>query len=293
MPSDPKRPWYRVAEVVLTPILRAALRHRWRGQENLPLSGGVIVVANHISKIDPLTFGYFVNSAGRVPRYLAKASLFEHRWLGRVFIGTDMIPVQRGGEGAASSVQAAVDAVRGGSCVVVYPEATITRDPGLWPMVGKTGAARIALVTGAPVIPVAQYHRPMTCATTNASGGKRASPRSIDRAGGGGATSDQFGTSWRAADEVQGLDAREQRPIATPTSSVVGFVRNASLLLPSLHRDCLVFPPPSRSCQPGWARGCQSAARSSRTMGEIVSLAQCRAWRDVSVRLAVASGGWT
>ena len=157
MPSDPKRPWYRVAEVVLTPILRAALRHRWRGQENLPLSGGVIVVANHISKIDPLTFGYFVNSAGRVPRYLAKASLFEHRWLGRVFIGTDMIPVQRGGEGAASSVQAAVDAVRGGSCVVVYPEATITRDPGLWPMVGKTGAARIALVTGAPVIPVAQW----------------------------------------------------------------------------------------------------------------------------------------
>lgn len=157
MPSDPKRPWYRVAEVVLIPVLRTAFRHRWRGQENVPRTGGAIVVANHISKIDPLTFGYFVRSAGRVPRYLAKAELFEHRWLGRVFVGADMIPVQRGGEGAATSIDAAAAAVRAGACIVVYPEATITRDPNLWPMVGKTGAARIALATGAPVIPVAQW----------------------------------------------------------------------------------------------------------------------------------------
>lgn len=157
MPSDPKRPWYRVAEVVLIPLLRATMRHRWRGAENLPLSGGVIVVANHISKIDPVTFGYFVHRTGRVPRYLAKRELFEHKWLGRVMVGAEMIPVQRGADGAASSVQSAVDAVRAGSCIVVYPEATITRDPNLWPMVGKTGAARIALETGAPVIPVAQW----------------------------------------------------------------------------------------------------------------------------------------
>ncbi|MGQ0844525.1 MAG: lysophospholipid acyltransferase family protein [Sporichthyaceae bacterium] len=157
MRSDPKRPWFRAAEVLLIPVLRTLFRHRWRGQENLPRSGGVIVVANHISKIDPVTFGYFVRSAGRVPRYLAKAELFEHRWLGRVFVGTDMIAVQRGGDGAATSIDAAVAAVRAGACIVVYPEATITRDPGLWPMVGKTGAARIALATGAPVVPVAQW----------------------------------------------------------------------------------------------------------------------------------------
>ncbi len=157
MPSDPKRPWFRVAEVMLIPILRTTMRHRWRGQEHLPRSGGAIVVVNHISKIDPLTFGYFVQANGRVPRYLAKVELFEHRWLGRVFVGADMIPVQRGGDGASSSIQAAVDAVRAGACIVVYPEATITRDPALWPMVGKTGAARIALATGAPVIPCAQW----------------------------------------------------------------------------------------------------------------------------------------
>ncbi len=75
----------------------------------------------------------------------------------RVFIGSEMIPVRRGSDAANSSVEAAVAAVRAGACVVVYPEATITRDPGLWPMVGKTGAARIALATRAPVVPVAQW----------------------------------------------------------------------------------------------------------------------------------------
>jgi 1-acyl-sn-glycerol-3-phosphate acyltransferase len=154
--GDRKRFWFRVTEVVMVPLLRAVARHRWRGTEHIPRTGGVIVVANHISKIDPVTFGLFVRESGRVPRYLAKAELFEHRWLGRVFVGTDMIPVRRG-SGDVSSVGAAAQAVRDGACVVVYPEATITRDPHLWPMVGKTGAARIALATGAPVIPVAQW----------------------------------------------------------------------------------------------------------------------------------------
>jgi len=157
MGVDHKRPWFRVAEMLVPPVLRLVARHRWRGAEHLPRSGGVLVAANHISKIDPMTFGYFILRAGRVPRFLAKAELFEDRLLGRVFTGTGMIPVRRGGESAGDSVAAAIAAVREGACVVVYPEATITRDPALWPMVGKTGAARIALATGAPVIPVAQW----------------------------------------------------------------------------------------------------------------------------------------
>jgi 1-acyl-sn-glycerol-3-phosphate acyltransferase len=58
---------------------------------------------------------------------------------------------------AADAFRAAVGAVESGKCVGVYPEGTLTRDPGLWPMVGKTGAARIALTTRCPVIPVAQW----------------------------------------------------------------------------------------------------------------------------------------
>ena len=157
MSRDRKRPWFRVAEVLLLPTLLVLTKRRWHGRHHLPRTGGVILVVNHISKIDPLTFGHFVRGAGRVPHYLAKVELFEHKLLGPIFRGTDMIPVYRGGENAGASVRAAVQALRDGHCIVVYAEATITRDPNLWPMVGKTGAARIALASGAPVIPVAQW----------------------------------------------------------------------------------------------------------------------------------------
>jgi len=155
--GDRKRPWFRLAEVVLIPPMLVLIKRRWHGRNHVPASGGAIVVANHISKIDPITFGHFVHGAGRVPHFLAKVELFEHKVLGPIFRGTDMIPVYRGGENAGASVQAAVQAVRDGMCIVVYAEATITRDPNLWPMVGKTGAARIALESGAPLIPVAQW----------------------------------------------------------------------------------------------------------------------------------------
>jgi 1-acyl-sn-glycerol-3-phosphate acyltransferase len=77
--------------------------------------------------------------------------------LGKIIVGCGQIPVYRGTANAADAFVRAVDAVAAGECVVVYPEGTLTRDPDLWPMVGKTGAARIALATGCPVIPVAQW----------------------------------------------------------------------------------------------------------------------------------------
>src|SRR5690606_31058492 len=70
---------------------------------------------------------------------------------------TGQIPVYRESGQAAGAFRAAVDAIRAGRCVAIYPEGTLTRDPDLWPMTGKTGAARVALETQCPVIPVAQW----------------------------------------------------------------------------------------------------------------------------------------
>lgn len=128
----------------------------WRGTEYVP-DGGAVVVVNHVSHVDPLTFAHFVYDNGRLPRFLAKDSVFKVPFVGMVVRGAKQIPVYRESGNASLAYAAAVAAVRDGELVAIYPEATLTRDPGGWPMVGKTGAARVALETGAPVIPVAQW----------------------------------------------------------------------------------------------------------------------------------------
>jgi 1-acyl-sn-glycerol-3-phosphate acyltransferase len=155
--GDRKGPWYRFAEAVLIPPNVLLTRREYGGLEHIPRSGGAVLAVNHISYVDPLTLAYFVHRSGRAVKYLGKAELFELRFGGRVLRGTGQIPVLRGSGSAASALRAATDAVLNGECLIMHPEATLTRDPGLWPMVGKTGTARIALITGAPVIPVAQW----------------------------------------------------------------------------------------------------------------------------------------
>jgi 1-acyl-sn-glycerol-3-phosphate acyltransferase len=132
-------------------------RRNWRGAENLPAAGGFVAVTNHISHVDPFTFGHFMYDNGYLPRFLTKESVFRIPLLGRVVSGARQIPVYRETADAAASYTAAVNAVQRGECVAIYPEGTLTRDPDLWPMRGKTGAARIALATGCPIIPVAQW----------------------------------------------------------------------------------------------------------------------------------------
>jgi 1-acyl-sn-glycerol-3-phosphate acyltransferase len=149
--------WYRLAVVVIKPLLLLFTKRDWRGTENIPTSGGFVTAVNHISYVDPLTYAHFQYDTGRVPRFLAKSGLFKIPFVGRVLAGAGQIPVYRDSADAALAFRAAVEAVEKGECVAVYPEGTITRDKTLWPMPGKTGAARIALTTGAPVIPVAQW----------------------------------------------------------------------------------------------------------------------------------------
>jgi 1-acyl-sn-glycerol-3-phosphate acyltransferase len=149
--------WQRLAVGLAIPVLTVWTRHTWIGRENIPPTGGVIVVPNHVSHFDPLVVGHFIFGAGRWPRFLGKASIWKVPVLGPFLRKLQQIPVERGSVEAVKSLDVLIEAVEQGGVVVVYPEGTTTRSPGLWPMRGKTGAARLALLTGAPVIPVANW----------------------------------------------------------------------------------------------------------------------------------------
>ncbi len=143
--------------VILKPFFLLTTKPDWVGGTKIPATGGCVLVINHLSHIDPLTAAHFAYDHGRIPRYLAKAGLFSNRFLGYFLRAAGQIPVKRATAEAAGAYAAAVEAVRAGECIVIYPESTITRDPDMWPMTGKSGAARIALETGCPVIPIGQW----------------------------------------------------------------------------------------------------------------------------------------
>lgn len=143
--------------VVLYPLTRILARRRFEGLEHIPQTGPVLVVCNHISYLDPIYTAVFVRHRGRIPRFLAKAGLWQVPVVRRVLKGTGQIPVHRGGPDAGSSLSAAEQALSEGKAVLIYPEGTITRDPDHWPMVARTGVARLALASGAPVVPVVHW----------------------------------------------------------------------------------------------------------------------------------------
>ena len=155
---DQPRGWaFTLGAVILKPLFFVTTKRDWVDGTKIPASGGCVIVLNHLSYIDPLMTAVFTYDHGRLPRYLAKSGLFGNRFLGFFMRAAGQIPVERATTSAVGAYDAAVAAVRAGECIVIYPEGTITRDPDLWPMTGKTGAARIALETGCPVIPVGQW----------------------------------------------------------------------------------------------------------------------------------------
>jgi 1-acyl-sn-glycerol-3-phosphate acyltransferase len=149
-------PWFRLAELTLRPLLALWFDWRLQGLDRVPREGPLLVAANHVSYLDPLAHGYLLVRAGRRPRFLAKRELFDHPLLRPVLAGTRQIPVERG-SGSGAPLEAARRALEAREAVVVYPEATITRNPDFTPMQGKTGVARLALSTGVPVLPVAVW----------------------------------------------------------------------------------------------------------------------------------------
>lgn len=151
--------WVWVTAVVFYPIAWLA-KMTTKGAENVQRGGGILLVMNHISHIDPPLDAVFVHRNGRVPRFLAKDSLFRMPVFKYMIGGAGSIPVYRASAAAGDSLVAAKEALRAGKLVVIYPEGTITRDPDGWPMRPKTGVARLAmdcLESGVPVVTAARW----------------------------------------------------------------------------------------------------------------------------------------
>ncbi len=148
---------FRFIAALVIPLMNVLGRYRIQQGEYLPRTGPVVVAPNHFSEIDPLVIGLTIWRLGRAPRYLGKASLFKVPVLGGLLRKSGQIPVERAGTRGSDPLAAANQLVDNNLVVVVYPEGTLTRDPDLWPMRGKTGAVRLALTAGVPLIPVAHW----------------------------------------------------------------------------------------------------------------------------------------
>jgi 1-acyl-sn-glycerol-3-phosphate acyltransferase len=131
----------------------------WRleGLERVPAEGPLIVAGNHLSYLDAFAHGYFVEKAGRRPRFLAKQELFDNPLVGLALRGARQIPVRRG-SGDRGPLEGAMRALAEGEVVVIFPEGTTaTTNPDFSPGRGKTGVVRLALATGVPILPVATW----------------------------------------------------------------------------------------------------------------------------------------
>lgn len=144
---------------VVLPAVGLLAKIEISGGENLPVDGPYVLAPNHVSEFDPVIVAVTVWRLGRAPRFMAKESLFRVPVLGAALRGTGMIPVPRASSsaGARETIRQAEVLVDHGRGVIVYPEGSLTRDPAMWPMRGKTGAVRLAAAGNIPVIPMAHW----------------------------------------------------------------------------------------------------------------------------------------
>jgi 1-acyl-sn-glycerol-3-phosphate acyltransferase len=145
-----------IAIIIVYPFSALMFRLRYRHAERLPARGPVLVVANHVSILDPIACARLVFDMGRLPHFLAKRSVFKGI-VGVLLRNAGQIPVARHSADAHESVAAAKADLDAGNVVVIYPEGSVTRDPEWWPMQSRTGVARLALTSDAVVVPVAQW----------------------------------------------------------------------------------------------------------------------------------------
>ncbi|MDQ1385314.1 MAG: hypothetical protein QOG65_2693 [Actinomycetota bacterium] len=153
---------YPAAKAVFQPWLRYGLHWTIEGASNIPMHGSTILASNHVSYLDPLTLAWVADQRDRRIRFLAKAELFKNPVLGALLRAAHQIPVYRGTADSSGALSAAVEALRNGECVTVFPEGTISED--FEPMRGKSGTARLAQASGVPIVPVGLWgtHRLLT-----------------------------------------------------------------------------------------------------------------------------------
>jgi 1-acyl-sn-glycerol-3-phosphate acyltransferase len=158
-PKSEKTAIFRFFGGLLLPFMYLVGRYRLHGTENVPATGPFVVAPNHYSNIDPIVIGVAMWKTGRMPRFLAKASLFRIPVFGWLFAKAGQVPVERegGGRSAVDPLAMARGIAAAGHAVVIYPEGSLTRDPDSWPMRGKQGAVRAAVDAGVPLIPAASW----------------------------------------------------------------------------------------------------------------------------------------
>ncbi len=149
--------WVWLTAAIVYPATWLLGRWRVQGMDRVPVTGPALIVANHISYLDPVFSMVFVHRARRVPRFLAKHTLWKVPVLGNILRGSGQIPVYRESIDAQRSLRAGTEALDDGKTVVIYPEGTITRDPDGWPMHSRTGVARLALGSDVPVLPMVHW----------------------------------------------------------------------------------------------------------------------------------------
>ncbi|MER5702754.1 lysophospholipid acyltransferase family protein [Micromonospora sp. NPDC002296] len=148
-------------ELVYPPVITAAktmfrvldLRLTVEGKHHVPRTGGAVMASNHVSYLDFIFCGYGAHESRRLVRFMAKHEVFAHKISGPLMRGMKHIPVNR--RAGAGSYSAAVDALRSGEIVGVFPEATISRSFTVKDL--KNGAARMAQEAGVPLLPVALW----------------------------------------------------------------------------------------------------------------------------------------
>jgi len=144
--------------VIALPLMSMMVKFRFHDREKAPQTGAVIFTPNHFTNIDPVVMGVATFHLGRLPRFMAKASILRIPVIGWLLRKSGQIPVERGGSTRSSAaLLAAKELVGKGRALIVYPEGSLTRDPDMWPMRGKSGAVRLALELGIPVVPMAHW----------------------------------------------------------------------------------------------------------------------------------------